>query len=325
MLVLSLTGTALSFFMAAYARSGWMLFAARALDGITAGNISVASAVIADTTIGKDRAKGFGIIGAAFGFGFVFGPAIAGLTIRFGMGTPFLVAGIVSVLAVVATMVFLDETNTHEKAAAKGKLFDFKRFVFSVFDKNVGIIFFLGMAFSFAHSMYTYAFQPFATHVFGMSVAQISYIFMGIGVVGLIAQAGFVGRAVKVFGESRALSIAFFLEGILFMLLFFAQSLWIFIGMVIVLSFISSFVGPISQTILSKETDAVSQGSVMGLFSSYTSIGTIFGPIAGGMITSISPRLPFLAIACMVFFCFILSVAKIRSHIKEKLHAFASR
>src|SRR3989304_9572761 len=77
LLLISLAGTAASFLLMAFAPSALFLFLARALDGITAGNIPVASAVISDTTEPKDRAKGFGIIGASFGFGFIFGPVIS--------------------------------------------------------------------------------------------------------------------------------------------------------------------------------------------------------------------------------------------------------
>jgi len=107
LLLISIIGTAVSFFMAAFAPSALFLFLARALDGITAGNIPVASAVISDTTEPKDRARGFGIIGAAFGFGFVFGPAISAVTIQFGTQVPFILAGIISLVAAVCTADFL--------------------------------------------------------------------------------------------------------------------------------------------------------------------------------------------------------------------------
>src|SRR3989344_8135631 len=90
LLLISLIGTAISFVMMAFANSAAMLFVARALDGITAGNIPVASAVISDTTETKDRARGFAIIGASFGFGFAFGPAISSFTVGFGNARPFL-------------------------------------------------------------------------------------------------------------------------------------------------------------------------------------------------------------------------------------------
>src|SRR3990172_8473636 len=95
----------------ALAPSGIFLFLARALDGITAGNIPVAQAVISDSTEAKDRARGFGVLGAAFGFGFVFGPAISALSVRYGSSYPFIIAGVVALFAVFITLIKLPETN----------------------------------------------------------------------------------------------------------------------------------------------------------------------------------------------------------------------
>src|SRR3989338_11200781 len=113
LLIISLFGTFLSFIMMAFAPNALFLFLARALDGITAGNIPVASAAISDTTEPKDRARGFGIIGASFGFGFVFGPAIAALPLHWGSAAPFLIAAAIAIIAVILTAVLLPETNKH--------------------------------------------------------------------------------------------------------------------------------------------------------------------------------------------------------------------
>src|SRR5438046_5402783 len=90
MLLLSIVGTAVSFFMMAFAPNALFLFISRALDGLTAGNIPVAFAVISDSTEPQDRAKAFGLIGSAFSFGFVFGLAIAALTVGFGQAITFI-------------------------------------------------------------------------------------------------------------------------------------------------------------------------------------------------------------------------------------------
>lgn len=123
LLIMSIAGTAVSFVMLAFAPNILFLFLARSLDGITAGNIPVASAVITDTTEPKDRAKGFGIIGASFGFGFIFGPIISALTVGINPAYPFLIAAAVSVVAVIITALFLPETNKHIGETKHDKLF----------------------------------------------------------------------------------------------------------------------------------------------------------------------------------------------------------
>src|SRR3989304_8393969 len=127
LLTISITGTAVSFFMAAFAPSAIFLFIARALDGLTAGNPPGATAVISDTTSSKNRARGFGIINASFGFGFVFGPAISAATAGFGLQIPFIIAGIITTSAVLMTIFLLQETNRFTNQVQKGKLFDFAK------------------------------------------------------------------------------------------------------------------------------------------------------------------------------------------------------
>ena len=136
LLVGSIIGTAFSFIIMAFAPNAAFLFIARALDGITAGNIPVAMAVISDSTSQEDRAKGFGIIGAAFGFGFIFGPVISGLTVGISSALPFIIAAVITTIAVIITAVFLPETNKHIGEVKHGKLFDFAS---TSCDKIVGI------------------------------------------------------------------------------------------------------------------------------------------------------------------------------------------
>src|SRR5438552_5219095 len=92
-LLISIIGTGVGFLILGFATTLWMLFVGRILDGITGGNISTAQAYIADITTKENRAKGMGLIGAAFGLGFVFGPAIGGILSRWGVNVPFLFAG----------------------------------------------------------------------------------------------------------------------------------------------------------------------------------------------------------------------------------------
>src|SRR5918996_3614694 len=109
-LFLSIIGTGIGFLMLGVADSLWMLFAGRILDGITGGNISTAQAYIADVTTNEDRAKGMGLIGAAFGLGFIFGPAIGGILSRWGIHVPFLFAGALSLANAVLLYFVLPET-----------------------------------------------------------------------------------------------------------------------------------------------------------------------------------------------------------------------
>lgn len=318
LLVISITGTAISFIIAAFAPSAIFLFLARALDGITAGNIPVASAVISDTTPPQDRAKGFGIIGASFGFGFLVGPAISALTVGYGIHVPFLIAAGISIVAVLLTVFFLPETNQHIGQMQKGKIFDIPKLVKSIADPNVGMTLLISLIYNFAFGMFIFAFQPFFVKVLQLAPSQIALIFIQFGIIGLIMQLFVIQKAVKKFGDKKVFTTALIVGAIGYIAIFFISNVWLFVLLSFVTGAANSFVGPLIQTILSKETDEKSQGSIQGLNASYISIGNIFGPIvAGGLATVLLP-LPFLIGAIFIIICYFLSfrinVSKANTH-----------
>ncbi len=307
LLIISLIGTAISFFMMAFAQNAYWLFAARALDGITAGNFSVASAVISDSTTGAERARGFGIIMASFNFGFVFGPAIAGLTVGLRPEYPFIIAGVITVISVIITAMFLPETNKHMGEVQTGKIFDFGKLYHVLFDKAVNISLLISLIYFFAFFLFVYAYSPFCVKVLHLTPAEIALTFVLFGLVGLLAQTFLIERVVKWLGVKQLLSYALLGTAVAFVLMFLSTSLFFFIVVSVLLSFANAFVPPVIQTILSQETDAKSQGSIMGINSSYQSIGQIAGPIAGGAIAMAGVPFPFLAGGIIAFLCYFLS------------------
>lgn len=307
LLVASLIGTALSFLLAAFAPSALFLYLSRALDGITAGNIPVASAVISDTTPPKDRAKGFGIIGAAFGFGFVFGPAISAATVGYGLHVPFLIAAGISLIAVLLTYFFLPETNQHIGQVTQGKIFDFEKLVKSVVDPNVGLTLLISLIYNIALGMFIFAFQPFSVKVLGLTPNQIAIVFTLFGIIGLVTQLFILQPMVKILGDTKAFTMALLLSAISYLAIFFTQNIGVFLAITVVSGLANSFIGPLVQTILSKETDEKSQGSIQGLNASYISVGNIIGPIVAGILATVFLPLPFLVSSFVILTCFILS------------------
>src|SRR5712691_4599769 len=113
-LLISIIGTGIGFLILGFATTLWMLFVGRILDGITGGNISTAQAYIADITTREDRAKGMGMVGAAFGLGFIFGPAIGGILAPYGYDKPALLASAMAGLNFVFAYFRLPESLTEE-------------------------------------------------------------------------------------------------------------------------------------------------------------------------------------------------------------------
>lgn len=308
MLLLSISGTALSFFTLAFSPNVMFLFVARMLDGLTAGNIPVAFAVISDTTQPEERAGAFGIIGAAFSFGFVFGPAISALTIGISESLPFIIAGIITIIAIMLTFFFLPETNQHMGEVSRGKLIDIPRLWKTLFDPNIGLTFLISLVFFLAFSCaIIYGFQPFTLKVLMISQQQNAILFTIFGFIGLIAQTFLVQRISKSMGMKNAFTAATFFTAISFLIMFISNSLIIFVFAAVILALFNSVVQTLIPTILSEVTDAKSQGSIMGLNTSYQSIGLIFGPILGGVLATFAIRLPFIVGSLLVFLCFLLS------------------
>lgn len=308
LLLISLAGTAVSFFIMAKAPSAAFLFFARALDGLTAGNLPVAQAVISDTTSLQDRPRGFGVMGAAFGFGFIFGPAISALTVGINTALPFLIAGTVSLIAVVITAIFLPETNKHMGEVKQAKLFDFGKLYHALFAPNVGATLLITLFYFSALSSFIYAFQPYSVKILNLAANQISLLFTVFGVFGLIMQMFFVQRIAKRFGLKHSFSGGLLIVSFSLLITFFSGTLLLmFVASLILFALAGSLVQPLTNTILSRETDEKSQGTILGLNASYMSIGQILGPIVGGTVTTVAIPYPFLAASLMVVLCFFLS------------------
>ncbi|MBX4187067.1 MAG: MFS transporter [Candidatus Doudnabacteria bacterium] len=307
LLLISLIGTAASFFIMAFAPSAFFLFIARALDGITAGNLPVAQAIISDSTTAEDRTRGFGIIGASFGFGFVFGPAISAFTVGISLVLPFIIAGVVSVLAVIFTFFYLSETNQHMGEVSHAKLFDFKKLYEALFRENIGPTLLITLFYFLSFSLFIYAFQPFSVKMLHLSANQISLLFMGMGVVGLFMQAFLTQRLAQKFELKKLFTVGLLLVALSFFIEFMSGNLALFATAIVILGIANGIVQPLVNTILSRETDSKSQGTIMGLNGSYMSIGQIIGPILGGAIATLGISYPFLAGGAILFICVALS------------------
>lgn len=318
LLVSSIAGTAVSFFMMAFAPNAIVLFLARALDGLTAGNIPVAGAVISDTTEPKDRVKGFGIIGASFGFGFFFGPVISGLTVGISPALPFIIAGVISAIAALLTYFLLPETNKHIGEVKDGKLFDFAKLYHSLFDPNVGVTFLITLFYFVSFGIFITSFQPFAQGALNLSVEQVSFVFSFFGLIGIFTQIFFVQRFSKWLGLKKAFQTSLVAVSIGFALIALSTGLWMFLAASLLMGLFNNSIQPLTQTILSQETDAKSQGAMQGLNASYMSIGTIIGPILAGWLATVSLAFPFYGSAFFVMIGFILSFWVLRPGIKKE-------
>jgi DHA1 family tetracycline resistance protein-like MFS transporter len=288
-LIISLLGTCLGFLILGFATTLLMLFVGRIIDGISGGNISTAQAYIADVTTKENRAKGMGLIGAAFGLGFVFGPAIGGILSRWGANVPFLFAGSLAFLNVILLYFTLPETVTRDHparvSAASGR--GWKQVFDALRQPQLGFVLAIYFLSVVAFSIMTTVFALFMMFRMGYDPWHSGWIFAFVGIVSAIIQGGLIGRLVKRFGEPSLVIVG----GLLFTVSLFASP---FVGPAIGLiglllvgalsSIGNALAGPSLTSLASKSATASQQGSVLGVMQSVASLARAVGPTVAAVI-----------------------------------------
>ena len=283
-LFLSIIGTGIGFLVLGLATTLWMLFAGRILDGITGGNISTAQAYIADITTTEDRAKGMGLIGAAFGIGFVFGPAIGGILSRWGIHVPFLFAATLSFANAILLYFRLPETITpehparHRAAGGRG----LKQLINSLKQPRLAFVLVIYFLFIVAFSIMTSTFSFYTMFRFGYDAQHTGYLFAYVGVIAIIIQGGLIGRLVKRFGELPLVIVGAFCFAIsLFAVPFVSPAAGGLAALLIgggVFSAGNSLATPALTSLASKSVGATEQGTILGVTQSVASLARAVGP-----------------------------------------------
>src|SRR5882724_11300039 len=297
-LLISIIGTGIGFLILGFATTLWMLFVGRILDGITGGNISTAQAYIADITTKEDRAKGMGLIGAAFGLGFVFGPAIGGILSHWGIGVPFLFAAGLCFANALLLYFTLPETVTPDHparvSAAGGR--GLGQLIQSLRNPRLGYVLIIYFLFIVAFSIMTTAFSLYTMFRFGYDATHTGYLFAYVGILAVIVQGGLIGKLVKRFGELPLVIVgAFLFAGSLFAVPFVGPAAGGLLALLIgggVFSMGNSLATPALTSLASKSAGRAEQGTVLGVTQSVASLARAVGPsIAALLINSAAPHI----------------------------------
>jgi DHA1 family tetracycline resistance protein-like MFS transporter len=292
LLAISQLGTLVGFILLAEARTLWVLFAARIIDGLTAGNLSLAQAYISDVTEPKDRAKSFALIGIAFGIGFFIGPAISGLLAKNDMRNPIYLAAALSALSVIATLTLLPRATQKEGDGPAGRrltLLSWSRYVEYFRRPGLGALLFQFFAFAFAFATFTSGFALFAErrltwhgHPFG--TREVGFLFAYAGFLGIILQGGLIGRLVKRFGEPQLTRVAFGASCVGYGALGFIATVPGLVAAATVQTFGHGTVRPTLTSAISQHAARDEQGVVLGLTQSLMSVAQILAPLLGGFL-----------------------------------------
>jgi DHA1 family tetracycline resistance protein-like MFS transporter len=277
-LIFSLAGTVASFVMLAMAHSIAMLFVARVVDGLSGGNISTARAYVADITEPKDRARAYGLIGAAFGLGFILGPALSGILSHISYTAPIWAAAAVTLVATAMAWLWLPET-VHRAHAGVGNPFRYlPGLLRRPIVRRVLVIDFIYWC-SFAVFQTTFAL--FVARRFGFSVMTTGYYFAAFGVLGALVQGGLIRPVVHRFGDAATFRVGLTLGAAGLALAAASQSVVWFSLALVPLALGIGFGHPTMASLVSLMSRGDEQGRVQGAASAVESLGRTVGPVWG--------------------------------------------
>jgi len=282
-LLISLLGTSLGFLILGFATTLTLLFIGRIIDGISGGNISTAQAYIADVTTKENRAKGMGLIGAAFGLGFVFGPAIGGVLSRWGINVPFLFAGGLAFANAILLYFALPETVTKDHparvSAASGR--GWQQLIMSLRNPRLGFVMTIYFLSVVAFSIMTATFSLFMMFRLGYDAFHNGWVFAFVGIISAAIQGGMIGRLVKKFGESFLVIIGLVLFAaslVVIPLVTPATGLLAILTIGAVTAIGQALSAPSLSSLASKSASAGDQGGVLGAMQSVASLARAVGP-----------------------------------------------
>ena len=281
-LLFSLFGSFLSYLLFAFAGSFAGLLASRVLAGIMGANIGTAQAVIADVTPQGDRARGMGLVGMAFGLGFVFGPAIGGFSVKVSHALPGLVAAGLSLVAWLWAFFGLPETRPASAAARPPRHWFPLRAVVHAFSRPVvGPLLLVTLLNTTAFSNFEATFAQFARSRFGHDPSTVSWLFVLIGVTAAVVQGGLIRGLVPILGEARLAGIGTSLLALSFAGLVLVPGHAGLIALVVTTAAGSGLTNPALAGLISRSADAAEQGEILGAAQSLSSLGRILGPFWG--------------------------------------------
>ncbi len=285
-ILISLFGSVISLTILGFAQSFFWLLAGRIFAGICGANISTAAAYITDITTPENRAKGMGLIGASFGLGFIFGPAIGGVLSVYGYGVPmFFAAGIAAIDLIFAYFILL-EPKTHDAKAGKNrKYFDksLMQELMAIDPRSVLAIFIFAIV-TLAFTQIEVSFAMYMLSKYGFDAKHSGYLLALMGLIGAFIQGGAIGKLSKKYGEVKLITVGTLIMSLSLFGFSYSNSL---IGVIIsisIMAFGNAINNPSLSSLASKGAPANKRGATMGVYQSMGSLARILGPVFGGFL-----------------------------------------
>ncbi len=298
-LLISIFGTALGFILLGIANQLWMLFASRILDGLTGGNISVAQAYITDITDEKNRARGLGLIGAAFGLGFIIGPAMGGILSTVGVGIklgsiiwayalPAFIAAAIASLNLLAVYVFLPESLTQERRVELARIpntaFNLRNLRAAFQRPLVGPLLNTRFFFSLAFALFQTVFPLYALKRLSLQANQTAFVLTYVGILVALVQGVAIGRLSARYEERKLILVSAVLMTFALIAWAFTPSVPILLIVLIPLAFAGGVLNTTVNSALTKVVRAEEVGGTLGLSAALESGTRVISPTLGGVL-----------------------------------------
>jgi len=280
-LLVSLLGNAAGYVVFAFAHSLAALFCARIVAGITGANIGTAQAVIADVTSDAERARGMGMVGMAFGLGFVFGPALGGFAVGLGEAAPGLFACALSLTAFTWALLRLPETRPAGDPGGRRARISLDALLATMRRPVLGAILLLALLTTTAFANFESTFSQFLHARFATTPATVSWLFVTLGITSALVQGLLVRALVRRLGEPRLLPIGMAVLGAGFVALAAARTVPLLLVAIVLMALGWGLTNPCLGSYLSKRSAASEQGAALGSMQAMASLGRIAGPVWG--------------------------------------------
>jgi len=287
-LLISISGTFLGFLLLGFARALWVLFAARIIDGLTGGNISVAQAYITDVSDNKNRAKALGLIGAAFGLGFIIGPAVGGLLSNWGYNIPAFAAAALSFVNLTAVFFFLPESLSPAKRAMLAQrprpAFTFRALWDALNRPRVGPLLHTRLFFGLASATFQTVFTLYAQYRLGLNAQTTGFVLAYVGVLAVLVQGGAIGWLTARFSDKRLILISTIVMALALLAWAFVPNLATLLIVLAPLSAANGVLNTVLNSALTKSVYPEEVGGTLGLSASIESLSRVIAPSAGGFL-----------------------------------------
>jgi DHA1 family tetracycline resistance protein-like MFS transporter len=318
-LIYSILGSALGYFIFSYGiveKNIYMLFLGRIIDGLSGGNVSVIYSSLADISDEKTKARNFGLVGAAFGLGFIFGPFIGGelsnpnIVSWFNYSTPFIFAGLLSLINLLFVIFKFQETLKEKKNSSLEIFKGFKN-LFKIFEfKNLRTLFIISFFTTLGFTMFSQFFQVFLIKEFNYTQTNIGRLYGFFGIWSVITQGGIVRSLSKKYSPEKILNYSLILMSLTILIVIIPKnSLYLYITMPLV-AITQGITSPNITALISNLSNDDSQGETLGLNQSMQSLANAIPPIIAGIVVSFNIKTPTIIASIFVLIAWIIFILK---------------